>query len=135
MTTGRVRRLGNLVLGMAGLTLASGCALNATKITALPPEQGASSYSIECVRLADCWDEAKRACHGSYRVVSQNESENVIPESELPGLNSQTQGNTYRHYTTYGTSRAGGVPTYGPGIESDEPMPLAAVVVACHSGS
>lgn len=135
MTAGRVRRFTIPVLAMAGLMLASGCALQPTKTTALPPGQGVGSYAIECVRLADCWDEAKRACHGDYRVVSKNETENLIPESELPGLNAQTQGNAYRHYTTYGTSRAGGLPDYGPGIESEEPMPLAAVVVACHSGS
>jgi hypothetical protein len=123
------------VVVSAAVLLASSCTLSGTKTSALPPSHGAPSFRVECVRLDDCWTAAHRACHGTYRVVSKRDDVNAIPESDLSGLNAQTQGNTARHTTSYGTTVPGGVPSYGPGIESDDPMPLSEVVVVCHAGS
>ena len=131
----RVLRLVSHVFVGGALLLASACATTGTKTRALPPRHGALAYRIECVGLPGCWSAAHKACHGSYRVESKRENVNTIPESELPGLNAQTQANGYQNATSYGTSIPGGMPTYGPGIESDEPMPVSEVVVVCTSGN
>jgi hypothetical protein len=113
-----------LLLGL-GLASASACT---TTTKALAPSHGAASYQIECVKLDDCWAEAKRACGGPFRAVEQHQ--NTIPESDLPGLNARTQANGITRYP-YGYGPPGNVPRYGPGIESDEPMSVAEVVVVC----
>lgn len=126
MSKQRSRPFGAGVAAVWGLLLVSGCA---TTTKSLAPSGGAESYKIECIQLGDCWAEAKRACRGPYRAVAKYE--NTIPESELPGLNVRTQGHALRHYP-YGYGLPGSVPQYGPGVvESDEPMPLAEVVVVC----
>ncbi len=130
MSKQRSRLFGAGVAAIGGLVLVSACATT-TKPLARTSE-GAASYKIECIRLGDCWTEAKRACGGPYRAVEKHE--NTIPESELSGLNARTQGNTLRHYP-YGYGLPGSVPQYGPGVvESDDPMPLAEVVVVCTGG-
>jgi hypothetical protein len=125
MAKERVRRFGALVVGIGGIVLASACT---TTTKALAPEGGRASYKIECIKLGDCWAEAQRACRGPYHALEKHE--NTIPESDLPGLNARTEANTERHYP-YGYGLPGGTPPHGPGIESDEPMPIAEVVVVC----
>jgi hypothetical protein len=130
MSKQRSRPCGAGVAAIWGLWLASACATTTKPLA--PSSGGAASYKIECIKLGDCWTEAKRACGGPYRTVAKHE--NTIPESELPGLNVRTQGDTLRHYP-YGYGLPGSVPQYGPGVvESDEPMPLAEVVVVCTGG-
>lgn len=130
MTAGRAYRMTSKLLGGLGLLLGGACT---TTSTALPAKSGTSSFKIECVRIEDCWAQARQDCKGKFHTVSKRD--NTIPESELPGLNAQTQANSYRHTTSYGTTVPGGIPSYGPGIESDEPMPASEVVVECASGS
>jgi hypothetical protein len=126
MSEQRARSLGAKVIGLTGFVLATACSATTTKPVALG--SGAQGYKIECVRIDDCWAEAKKACHGPYRSV-QTEG-NSIAESDLPGLNARTHENTERHYV-YGVGLPGGVPPNGPGIESDEPMPVTEVTVVC----
>jgi hypothetical protein len=126
-----VRWLVKSLGGSAALLLAGACAPTMATKTAVSPVSGAPSYKIECVHVAECLAEAKRTCNGKFDTVSTRENVNTIPESELPGLNSQSQANTFRHTTSYGTTIPGGIAPYGPGIESDEPMPIAEIVVAC----
>ena len=130
MSKQRSRPLAAGVAAIWGLWLASACATTTKPLA--PTSEGAASYKIECIQLGDCWAEAQRACHGAYRAVEKHE--NTIPESELSGVNIRTQGNTLRHYP-YGYGLPGSVPQYGPGVvESDDPMPLAEVVVVCAGG-
>lgn len=120
----------HFLLGGA-LSFGSACAPTIATKTVVASQGGAPSYRIECAHLDACLAEAKRACHGKFQTVSTRENVNTIPESELPGLNSQSQAHTTRYPSSYGTTVPGGIPSYGPGIESDEPMPIAEVVVAC----
>jgi hypothetical protein len=113
------------------LLLAGACAPTLATKTLVSAGGGARSYKIECVHVSECMAEANRTCRGKFDTVSTRENVNTIPESELPGLNSQSQANTFRHSTSYGTTIPGGIAPYGPGIESEEPMPIAEVVVAC----
>ena len=132
MWQGPVLRLVNALRDSALLLLVTACAPTIATKTPVSTASGAGvSYKIECVHVAECLAEANRTCHGKFDTVSTRENVNTIPESELPGLNSQSQAKAFRHTTSYGTTVPGGIPSYGPGIESDEPMPIAEVVVAC----
>jgi hypothetical protein len=74
--------------------------------------------------MNECEQRARVACGSRYDVVS--EWHNEIPESALPGLNEASRpkdGRDYDHYQAALPNRTG--------IESDDPMPLATIVVAC----
>jgi len=80
-------------------------------------------YRIECIEVDQCKKEATVACGSPFEVVS--EWHNAIPESELPGLNEASRPKDSRDWKRYTLpSRTG--------IESKDPMPLAAIVVACN---
>ena len=96
-----------------GVAMAAAC--SPTSVHSLAPKGGAPAYKIECVKLDGCLSEAARQCHGAYRTVTTKH--NTIAESDLPGLNARTQRQN--------------ASSNGPGIESDEPMPLTEVVVVC----
>jgi hypothetical protein len=125
-----VLRLRRLVTGFGSVVLAGfslcGCATTRTKLESA--DAAVATYRIECIRLGDCWAEAQRACRGDYRMLERHD--NAIPESELPGLNARTESHSHRRWEldTFATRSA---EPYGPGIESDGPMPLTDVVVAC----
>jgi len=102
------------VLGVAMAPGAVAC--GPTTVRPIELRGGAPAYKIECVKLDGCLSEAARQCHGAFHTVSTRN--NTIAESDLPGLNARTQ----RQNAT----------SNGPGIESDEPMPLTEVVVVCN---
>lgn len=108
-----------LVLGVVTGIGTLGC--GATTVRSITPEGGATTLQIECIELDGCLSEAHKHCHGPYRTVSTKQ--NTITESDLPGLNARTQRQS--------ESSSASVSAYGPGIESDEPMPLTQVVVVC----
>jgi hypothetical protein len=83
---------------------------------------GQRQFRIECIELDQCKEKATAACGSQYQVVS--EWHNTIPESELPGLNEQSRPRDVREWNPMSLPRA-------TGIESDEPMPLSSIVVAC----
>jgi hypothetical protein len=104
--------------------LTSGCAS-----TTLISESGADGargrqFRIECIELEQCKQEATAACGSPYQVVS--EWHNTIPESELPGLNEQSRPKEAREWNAATLPRR-------TGIESDDPMPLSSIVVACNA--
>jgi hypothetical protein len=113
-------------LSLLSLLATLGCA-STTTVKPVSRADG-SGYEIECIRLGECWQEARRACHGQYQTVQQDE--NTIPESELPGMNALTSRNTGVRNGFVGQD-PGMVPSSGPGIESRDPLPLAHVVVFC----
>lgn len=117
--------MGKRVVLSVGFALVGACSATTAKPVALG--SGGKGYDIECVRPDDCWAEARKACGGAYRPVRQG-SANTIAESDLSGLNQRTQDNMYRPYVY---SMPGGVPHYGPGIESPDPMPITEVLVVC----
>ena len=119
-------RLGARSVAVACLFAASGC--SGATIKPLEPQGGRQAFEIECINVGQCWREARRACNGPYRALHQ--SENLIPESELPGLNPRTAHHGAEAYE-YSPDHPNTVPLAGPGIESDEPMPLTQVVVVC----
>jgi hypothetical protein len=96
--------------------------------TAVASADGRETYSIECIKIHDCWAAAQRACGGRYETVLT--THNQIPESELPGFNAVTDSHTHSHHFDR-PSMPSNVPVGGPGIESDAPMPLAEVIVVC----
>jgi hypothetical protein len=108
-------------------------ALSATActVTELPPREpgpghvaGSRQFRIECIHIEECREKASIACGSAYDVVS--EWRNTIPESELPGLNEETRPKDWRDWNRHSLPDA-------TGIESDAPMPLASIVVACAS--
>src|SRR5262245_48627659 len=125
-------RVGSVLVRRAGWALFGLC-LTACSTTTTPVRSatGKLAYSIECIHLGECFEEARRACGGAYETVSTRQ--NQIPESELPGLNAMTYSHTRARYATRGAMPST-VPPGGPGFESDEPMPLAEVVVECGGG-
>jgi hypothetical protein len=80
-------------------------------------------FRVECIHEEECKQRASAACGSSYRVVS--EWHNTIPESELPGLNEGTRPKDARDWNRYTLPDQ-------TGIESNEPMPLTSIVVACN---
>jgi hypothetical protein len=110
------------ILGLVASTLA-GCT---TTVRSVAPHAGKPSYAIECMKLQDCERVARERCGGSYSTLSQRQ--NRIPDSELPGLNARTYRNTERSTREYDTWDW---EPHGPGIESEEPLPIAEVVVVC----
>jgi len=109
---------GAFVLGLVPL----GCASTSAR---LARTSGHPTYQIECANVGDCWTQARRACGGDYRTLARYD--NWIPESDLPGYNHRTIESSEPH-RVYGAR----MPYYGPGIESDEPLPITDVVVACN---
>ncbi len=112
--------------------LGAGAALAGCSTTTRPlaPVNGYASYQIECIRIGECWVEARRACGGPYRTLERRD--NWISESDLPGLNERTYAHSYSRWTLQGITRP--VEPYGPGMESDEPLPITDVVVMCTNG-
>jgi hypothetical protein len=104
--------------------LLGGCS---TTRTPLAPVSGHPTYQIECIHPGECWTEARRACGGTYQTLERYD--NRIPESELPGLNTRTVAHGWR--ASYRPAMPRTVGSYGPDFESDEPLPLTGVVVAC----
>ena len=101
-------------------------------MTELPPREptpgqvtGSRQYRVECIQMAECQKRAQRACGTQYQVVS--EWHNEIPESQLPGLNEGSRPKSVSDYNAYRASLPDRT-----GIESDAPMPLASIVVACN---
>ena len=120
----RFSQFGRRLLPLPWLVL-SGCSSARSAATA---PGATATYDIECMHLGECWAEAQRKCGGAYRALETHE--NTIPDSDLPGLNAETDAHSYRHDGFY----VGGPPRrrpFGPGIESSDPLPLADVVVAC----
>jgi len=105
---------------------ATACGSTVTKLEPTAPDRGGAShprYRIECIELDQCKRRAVAACGPRYEVVS--EWHNTIPESQLPGLNEQSRPKTAREWEHPALRNA-------TGIESDEPMPLSSIVVACN---
>ena len=103
-----------LAVGACAALVVLGCG-SRTTVRSLPPEGGKPTLKIDCIAIDECWSAAREHCHGPYRALGTRK--NAIAESDLPGLNARTQRE--------------GVSSNGPGIESDEPMPLVEVVVVC----
>jgi hypothetical protein len=109
-----------------GFFLVSACGGSVTRLDAANDARGAEKprFRIECIRMAECQHKASVACGSKYDVVS--EWHNEIPESELPGLNEASRPKDARDYNNYHAALPNRT-----GIESNEPMPLASIVVAC----
>ena len=75
----------------------------------------------------DCERAARKQCGGTYSTLRT--WQNRIPESDLPGLNARTQRETERSTRPY--DHPDWVLPSGPGIESEEPLPITEVVVVC----
>jgi hypothetical protein len=118
----RLSVVGTKALGIGGLALlAGGCGSSVKKIE--PAEGDARrQFRIECIEMDQCKQKANVACGSSYDVVS--EWHNAIPESDLPGLNESTRPKDARDWNRHYLPSA-------TGIESNDPMPLASIVVAC----
>jgi hypothetical protein len=106
------------------LFAANGCA-----VKELPPREPAPGqvarvrqFRIECIHLDQCKQKANDACGSRFEVVS--EWHNTIPESALPGLNEESRPKDHRDWHHYRLPDR-------TGIESNEPMPLSSIVVAC----
>ncbi len=106
-----------LVMLLGALVVPGSLACSSTVKSVTPPG-GPPTFQIECMELTGCWNVAAQQCGGSYRAVSTKQ--NTIPDRELPGLNARTQRNAD---PTSGE--------YGPGIESNAPLPIVQVVVVC----
>jgi len=99
-------------------------------VTELPPSDPSTGkpgatrqYRIECIELEQCKQKATVACGTPYAIVS--EWHNTIAESDLPGLNEGSRPQDYRDWNRHRLPDR-------TGIESNEPMPLARIVVACN---
>jgi hypothetical protein len=123
---------------LVGVGAAGAFALACSTVTELPPREPtagnaaqARQFHIECIELDQCKREASVACRSRYSIVS--EWHNTIPESELPGLNEGTRPKDFQDWENRTLpNRAGIALPNRTGIESDEPMPLASIVVACN---
>ena len=99
-----------------------------SSVKELEPSQDANGlphrqFRVECIELDQCKQKASAACGSGYSVVS--EWHNAIPESELPGLNEETRPKiAVTRYTQTSKDQTG--------IESEDPMPLTSIVVACN---
>jgi hypothetical protein len=103
------------------------CGSSVTRLSPTSPDEGGvprRQFRIECIELEQCKQEATAACGSPYQVVS--EWHNTIPESELPGLNEQSRPKEAREWNAATLPRR-------TGIESDDPMPLSSIVVACNA--
>jgi hypothetical protein len=103
------------------------CSSSVTPLSSTSPnERGAPQrqFRIECIHLDECKEKATSVCGSPYQVVS--EWHNTIPESELPGLNEQSRPKEAREWNAATLPRR-------TGIESDDPMPLSSIVVACNA--
>jgi hypothetical protein len=117
-------------LARSALACAALLAISCSTVNELPPAEtpaahgGASRrYRIECIELAQCKEKASVACGTPFAIVS--EWHNTIAESDLPGLNEGSRPKDYRDWNRYRLPDR-------TGIESDEPMPLASIVVRCN---
>src|SRR5688572_23278717 len=123
----RLRRLSYRACAETALfaLMSFGCATPVTRLASTPPdERGVErrQFRIECIDLEQCKEKATAACGTQYQVVS--EWHNTIPESELPGLNEQSRPKATSEWNPMSLPRA-------TGIESNDPMPLSSIVVAC----
>jgi hypothetical protein len=119
MTTLKVKAAGAAV----SLALfASACGSTVTKLPAGPDER-VRQFRIECIDLGQCKKKAEVACGSPYQVVS--EWHNTIPESDLPGLNEESRPKDSRDWNRHTLPNR-------TGIESVDPMPVSAIVVACN---
>jgi len=110
-------------LGLFSLAvLAAGCGSSVKKVE---PAAGDArrQFRIECFQMDQCKQKATVACGSPYDVVS--EWHNTIPESDLPGLNENSRPKDARDWNRHTLPNQ-------TGIESNEPMPLASIVVACN---
>lgn len=109
--------------------VAAGCATTTTTPLAAPGAR--PTYQIECMHVDECWTAARRACKGRYQTVEKHQ--NWISESDLPGLNERTAQHAHPRWSL---DERGGRPfePYGPDFDSNEPLPITDVVVACTDG-
>ena len=122
---------------LLGLGVVCAFALACSTVTELPPREPTQGnavqtrqFQIECIKLDQCKKKATVACGSQYSIVS--EWHNTIPESELPGLNEGTRPKDFQDWENRTLpNRAGIALPNRTGIESDAPMPLASIVVAC----
>ena len=112
------------VVSAVAAVVLTGCT---TTVRALAPQGQKPSYEISCMQPADCERAARTQCGGTYSTVRA--WHNRIPDSELPGLNAQTQRRTERSTRPY--DHPDWILPYGPGIESEAPLPITEVVVVC----
>jgi hypothetical protein len=112
------------IIGFALLTAACGSSVRKVEPSQAdgthPPRR---QFRIECIQMDQCKQKASAACGAPYDVVS--EWHNGIPESDLPGLNEGSRPKDARDWNRHT------LPSQ-TGIESNEPMPLASIVVACN---
>ncbi len=104
--------------------------LSSCSVTELPPREPVPGqtaktrqFRIECIHAAQCKQKASTACGSPYQVVS--EWHNTIAESDLPGLNEGSRPKDSRDWNLKTLPNR-------TGIESNEPMPLTSMVVACN---
>jgi hypothetical protein len=102
----------------------SACGGTVTRLTPTGTDERPRRFRIECIELDQCKEKATAACGSQYQVVS--EWHNTIPESELPGLNELSRPKDVPEWNPMTLPRA-------TGIESEDPMPLASIVVACNA--
>jgi hypothetical protein len=121
-TTSGFSDAGLCALGLALLA----CSSTVSSVDPTTPDRSGVShkqYRIECIKPDDCKRAAARTCGQSYSIVS--EWNNTIPESNLPGLNAQSDQTRTRYWDRYYLQPQ-------TGIESKDPMPLKSIVVACN---
>jgi hypothetical protein len=113
----------------ARLAVLSWLSVSSCAVKELPPREptpgnvaGARQFRVECIEPDECKERALAACGSPYEVVS--EWHNTIPESELPGLNEESRPKDARDWNRYRLPDR-------TGIESNEPMPLTTLIVAC----
>jgi hypothetical protein len=116
MTT-TLRTIGSL-LSVAVLSSACG-----SSVKEVQPTNNRRQFKVECVELEQCKKRANAVCGANYEIVS--EWHNTIPESDLPGLNESSRPKDGRDHNQY-------VLPNRTGIESEQPMPLSSLVVACN---
>jgi hypothetical protein len=119
----RFRAAGTKAFGVLGVALlAAGCGSSVKKVEPTA-EDARRQFRIECIEMDQCKQKASVACGSPYDVVS--EWHNAIPESDLPGLNENSRPKDARDWNRHT------LPSQ-TGIESNDPMPLASIVVACN---
>jgi hypothetical protein len=119
----RAPKNGALSLALSLALLVTACGSSVKKVEASKADDKRRHFRIECIELDECKKKASAACGTPYEVVS--EWHNTIPESELPGLNEDSRVKDSRDWNRQTLPNR-------TGIESQDPMPLSAIVVACN---
>lgn len=118
--------LRSVVVSLAAVVGAGALAGCAATVSEAPRHAGKPSYAIACMEISECDRAARRHCGGAYSTLHR--WQNQIPDSELPGLNARTRRNAERSTREY--DHWDWDPS-GPGIESEEPLPIAELLVVC----